>query len=133
MDAELDLELESQLTESIPRFNLADQILAEQRKVASNRRRRPSSASATPSPAPAVTGTVGRIITEVKNNHAANVEKTRPRNTDITDSPSRAIFDDHNVSDVQRQIIADIVAENIAHFFGDTSRAEPVWQSYVGN
>lgn len=118
----------------VPRFNLAEQILSEQRKIASVRRKKPdrnTSANSTPE----ATGTVGQIIRQSKKpfTSAEGKEKT----PETIQSPSPAVHGiinkADNLSGSQHRIIADIVARDVARFCGKTSSRQPVWQNYPDN
>ena len=127
----------------VPRFNLAEQILSEQRKIASVRRKKPdrnTSANSTPE----ATGTVGQIIRQSKKpfTSAEGKEKTPEtvvikKTSETIQSPSPTVHGiinkADNLSGSQHRIIADIVARDVARFCGKTSSRQPVWQNYPDN
>lgn len=127
----------------VPRFNLAEQILSEQRKIASIRRKKPdgnTSANSTPE----ATGTVGQIIRQSKKTFASaeGKEKTPEpvvikKISETIRSPSPAVHGiinkADNLSGSQHRIIADIVARDVARFYRKTSSRQPVWQNYPDN
>ncbi len=127
----------------VPRFNLAEQILSEQRKIASIRRKKPNgntSANSTPE----ATGTVGQIIRQSKKPFASaeGKEKTPEpvvikKTSETTQSPSPAVHGTinkaDNLSGSGHRIIADIVARDVASFCKKTSSRQPVWQNYPDN
>ncbi len=127
----------------VPRFNLAEQILSEQRKIASIRRKKPNgntSANSTPE----VTGTVGQIIRQSKKPFASaeGKEKTPEpvvikKTSETIQSPSPAVHGiinkADNLSGSGHRIIADIVARDVARFCRKTSSRQPVWQNYPDN
>jgi len=95
--------------EQIPQLNLAEQILVEQRKVASLRRKKPDS-KASPGKLSPVTGTMAEIINESKS-------KTRPAEQ-IASVQSPCVHSLVTGSDKlgrgQQQIITNIVSADIA-------------------
>lgn len=127
----------------VPRFNLAEQILSEQRKIASVRRKKPNgntSANSTPE----ATGTVGQIIRQSKKAFASaeGKEKTpepivikKTSETIQLPSPTvhKIINKADNLSGSQHRIIADIVARDVARFYRKNSSRQPVWQNYPDN
>ena len=127
----------------VPRFNLAEQILFEQRKIASIRRKKPdgnTSANNTPK----ATGTVGQIIRQSKNPFASakGKEKTPEpvvikKISETIQLPSPAVHGTinkaDNLSSSGHRIIADIVARDITGFYRKTSSRQPVWQKYPDN
>ncbi len=118
----------------VPRFNLAEQILSEQRKIASVRRKKPdrnTSANSTPE----ATGTVGQIIRQSKKPFTSAEGKEKTPETIQSPSPTvhGIINKADNLSGSQHRIIADIVARDVARFCGKTSSRQPVWQNYPDN
>jgi hypothetical protein len=118
----------------VPRFNLAEQILSEQRKIASVRRKKPdrnTSANSTPE----ATGTVGQIIRQSKKPFTSAEGKEKTPETIRSPSPTvhGIINKADNLSGSQHRIIADIVARDVARFRGKTSSRQPVWQNYPDN
>ncbi len=127
----------------VPRFNLAEQILSEQRKIASIRRKKPdgnTSANSTPE----ATGTVGQIIRQSKKPFASaeGKEKTPEpvvikKTSETIQSPSPAVHGiinkADNLSGSGHRIIADIVAQDVARFCRKTLSRQPVWQNYPDN
>jgi len=96
----------------IPRFNLAQQILAEQRRAASVRRGRPTERSGSGEIMPA-TGTIGRIIREAKKKttDAGEDDKTLQQ---LSCGVHGIVEGAHNLNPAQRQVIAGIVTLDIA-------------------
>jgi len=115
----------------IPRFDLAEQILAEQRRVASMRRKKPVEESAVGNVRPA-TGTVGQIIREAKMN-LADVSRPGQEAQQLSPGAHGTIRGADNLSSAQQEIIAEVVTMEIAKLCGDKRRREPAWQSYVDN
>ena len=127
----------------VPRFNLAEQILSEQRRIASIRRKKPNgntSANSTPE----ATGTVGQIIRQSKKTFASaeGKEKTPEpvvikKTSESIQSPGPAVHGiinkADNLSGSQHRIIAEIVARDVARFCRKTSSRQPVWQNYPDN
>jgi hypothetical protein len=127
----------------VPRFNLAEQILSEQRKIASIRRKKPNgniSANSTPE----ATGTVGQIIRRSKKPFTSAEGKEKipepvviKKTSETIQSPSPAVHGTinkaDNLSGSQYRIIADIVARDVAMFRRKTSSRQPVWQNYPDN
>jgi len=93
----------------IPQFNLAEQILVEQRKVASLRRKKPNGKPAGDKLSP-VTATMARVINESK-------AQTRPAEQ-IAGFQSPAVHSfvvgSDNLSRQQQQIVTNIVSADIA-------------------
>jgi hypothetical protein len=120
----------------IPRFNLAEQILKEQRKVASTRRGRPAGSNGTGNTAP-VEGTIGKIISESKKSPPVEpifYEGDRPAESKISeeeespatepiefyesigpDESDRPYYNSFisNLDPAAEQIISEIVAEDL--------------------
>jgi len=118
----------------VPRFNLAEQILSVQRKIASVRRKKPdrnTSANSTPE----ATGTVGQIIRQSKKPFTSAEGKEKAPETIRSPSPAvhGIINKAGNLSGSQHRIIADIVARDVAKFRRKTSSRQPVWQNYPDN
>ena len=115
----------------VPRFNLAEQILSEQRKIASIRRKKPdgnTSANSTPE----ATGTVGQIIRQSKKTFASAEGKEKTPETVVIKKTSETIRSSSpavhgiinkadNLSGSGHRIIADIVARDVAGFYRKTS------------
>ncbi len=127
----------------VPRFNLAEQILSEQRKIASVRRKKPDRNTSANS-APEATGTIGQIIRQSKKPFvsAKGKEKTPEpvvikKTSETIRSPSPAVHGiinkADNLSGSGHRIIADIVARDVAGFYRKTSSRQPVWQNYPDN
>ncbi len=97
---------------AIPRFNLAEQILVEQRKFASERRRKANPTEAT-SRSYHADDTVGAVIREVKDNMVRPVPTA-----DDADDANPAVcgtpVDHVDMPDAQRLLVADIVTRDIA-------------------
>jgi hypothetical protein len=96
---------------AIPRFNLAEQILVEQRKFASERRRKANPTEAT-GRSYAADDTVGAVIREVKDNMVRPVP-TAPGADDANPAVCGTAVDHVDMADAQRLLIADIVTRDI--------------------
>ncbi len=97
---------------AIPRFNLAEQILAEQRKFTSGRRRKANPTEATGAGYHA-DDTLGAVIREVKDNMVRPVQTAD--DPDDADTDVRGTAVDHvDMADAQRLLVADIVTRDIA-------------------
>jgi len=109
-------------TGGVPRFKLAEQILAEQRRNASERRQRSNAGDGGSRPYMAQ-DTVGEVIREVKNNlgpaHSAGAKPVPNASTGLT-------AEDEHMTAVQRQVIEEIVARDIALFSHGVAR-RPTW------
>ena len=107
-DAEI-IETDSKPAGQIPQLNLAEQILVEQRKIASLRRKKSDSTTG-PGKLSPVTGTMAEIINESKS-------KTRPAEQ-IAGRQSPAVHSlvtgSDELSRQQQQIITNIVSADIA-------------------
>jgi hypothetical protein len=93
----------------IPQFNLAEQILVEQRKVASLRRKKPNGKAAPDKLSP-VTATMARVINESK-------AQARPaEQIAVCQSPAvySLVVGSDNLSRQQQQIVTNIVSADIA-------------------
>lgn len=101
--------------DALPRFKLAEQILAEQRRSASERRQR-AAASEPVTRTYEAQDTVGAVIREVKSNlgpsTAAASKATKPA------VKCWAAADEDTMTPIQREIVAEIVARDIARFSG---------------
>lgn len=96
----------------IPKFDLADQMLAQQRSVASTRRRKTQMTSHIEKSYPA-NDTVGEIIRQSKPG------KSEPKTEVVTPPALRAKVRSINLSNeemskLQKQLVADIVSRDIA-------------------
>lgn len=98
---------------AIPRFNLAEQILVEQRRFASERRRKAKPTEATGSSYHA-DDTLGAVIREVKDNMARPV----PTADDANPAVCGTAVDHVDMADAQRLLVADIVTRDIAALCG---------------
>ena len=102
-------------TVEIPRFNLAKQILAEQRQAASKRRQKSHHTGAKIASYPAA-DTIGEVIRQAKHN---SVEVTAEAGTKTSTTPVHGIvLDDDSMSDSQRRLVADIVSRDIVALCG---------------
>jgi hypothetical protein len=114
--------------EQIPQLNLAEQILVEQRKVASLRRKKPDSKANSGKLSP-VTGTMAEIITESKS-------KTRPAEQ-IASGQSPCVHSLVTGSDKlgrgQQQIITNIVSADIATLCKIKASESKARQSFSNN
>jgi len=97
---------------AIPRFNLAEQILAEQRKSASGRRRK-ANPTETTGRSYAADDTLGAVIREVKDNMVRPVP-TADDADDASPAVSGTAVDHVDIADAQRLLVADIVTRDIA-------------------
>ena len=93
----------------IPRFNLAEQILVEQRKVASLRRKKPNGNAAGDKLSP-VTATIVRVIKESKS-QTRSAEQIAGCQSPAVHS---LVVGSDNLSWRQQQIITNIVSADIA-------------------
>ncbi len=103
-------------TVEIPKFDLADQMLAQQRSVASTRRRKTQKKSNIEKSYPA-NGTVGEIIRQSK------PDKSEPKTEVVIPPALRAKVRSINLSNedmnkLQKQLVADIVKRDIALLCG---------------
>lgn len=111
-------ELKSQSGGGVPRFKLAEQILAEQRRTASERRQR-SGAGDAGGKTYAARDTVGEVIREVKSNLAS----TRPvAEAKVKVAAGGAVMNEDGMTPIQRQIVAEIIARDIALYSGGITR-----------
>lgn len=101
---------------AIPRFNLTEQILAEQRRSASERRRKANPTEAT-SRSYAADDTVGAVIRQVKDNMVRPVP-TAVGADDANPPVGGTAVDDVDMADPQRLLVADIVKRDIAALCG---------------
>ena len=104
-----------QQTSQIPKFNLAEQIMAEQRKITAIRRKAPGKPQRLPSLAPAVM--------QVQTQDGAAGKKTKaPDRQPQAQSTGYTIKPPPPTLSEQEQIIAEIVARDIERLcVGDTS------------
>lgn len=96
----------------IPKFNLADQMLAQQRSVASTRRKKTKKTSHIEKSYPA-NDTVGRIISHSKPSYP------KPKSETVIPPALRAKvrsinLNSEDLNKLQRQLVADIVSRDIA-------------------
>lgn len=105
---------------AVPRFNLAERILAEQRRFASERRRKAGPGGAAAG-SYAADDTLGAVIREVKDNMARAVGAA-----DGADGDDPAVCgtggDSADAAAAQRRLIADIVARDVAALCGRRRR-----------
>ncbi len=101
---------------AIPRFNLAEQILAEQRRFTSGRRRKANPTEATGAGYHA-DDTLGAVIREVKDNMVRPVP-TAANPDDANPAVYGTAVDDVDIADAQRLLVADIVKRDIAALCG---------------
>ena len=104
----------------IPRFDLAQQILVEQRKVASKRRSKSGEQVSIKDPQ-AVTGTIGRIIRETKKK-AGDIGQTGERKPQLSPGVHGVIKSADNLSESQQEAIAGIVTLDIARHCANGNR-----------
>jgi len=114
----------------IPSFNLADQILSQQRKVAASNRRKPPAGNS-PRNIPMPAGTIGKIIAESKKSQLGTKAKS-----EIPEMPLPAVF---KIPDTRTKfntesddIIMDIVARDIMCLCGNRY-TDSTRYSYVNN
>jgi len=117
----------------IPKFDLAEQILAEQRKITAIRRKAPGKAQRLPSLAPPLlSATADKGIKRVQAQDGAAGKKTEPRPSDGRGEPPAQEGEAESIGytikqppltlSEQGQIIAEIVARDIEKLRrGDTS------------
>lgn len=120
----------------IPEFNLADQILTEQRNMVAERRKKPSGTNGqnnkhiTPP-----TGTVGAIIDRshksIPNNTPKEKHVVNPRN--LTWAVHHLINDEMNMNIQQQRIITDIVRRDIMGLCKTKREGESTWSPYTNN
>ena len=96
----------------IPRFNLAQQILAEQRRIASGRRSKSTEPGRGTSIRPA-TGTIGRIIREAKKAPVGDNEAVE-QGLHLSCGVYGVIDGFDNLKPTQQQVVADIVTSDIS-------------------
>ncbi len=94
----------------IPKFDLAEQILAEQRKITAIRRKGPGKPQRLPSLAPAVT----RVQSQ---NGAVGKKPKAPDRQPQAPSPDYAIKQPPSILLEQEQIVAEIVARDIEKLY----------------
>jgi hypothetical protein len=107
--------------DDIPEFNVYDRILSDERKESSTRRQGPGDNGGAKNNVPAVSGTVGDIINKSKGD--ANNETPQENLEDkvsSTDTVHGIIHGHDNMNDIQAEIISDIVARQIAKYYGKT-------------
>ena len=131
-------ESEFKLEDTVPKFDLADQILAEHRKLASAKRQPPSRTVPTPNIPPA-TGTVADVIDENKKSSITDVEPTQVEKEEPAPQPQQQtpeppaqkseppiaspnscspavqsiINNDDELTEFQKQILAELVERDI--------------------
>ncbi len=118
-------------TSEIPKFDLAEQILAEQRKITAIRRKAPGKPQRLPSLAPAVTRVQAQDVAAGKKPKAPD-RQPQAQSTDyaIKQPPStrtsqRSAASQSSILSEQEQIIAEIVARDIEKLYrGDTSSVQ---------
>ena len=97
---------------AVPRFNLAERILAEQRRSASGRRRKAGPGGAAAG-SYAADDTLGAVIREVKDNMARPVGAADGDNPAVCETGGETAE-----ATAQKQLIADIVAREITALCG---------------
>ncbi len=105
---------------AVPRFNLAERILAEQRRSASGRRRKAGPGGAAAG-SYAADDTLGAVIREVKDNMARAVETAAGADGD-NPAVCETGGETAEAAAAQKQLIADIVAREIAALCGRRRR-----------
>ena len=104
----------------IPRFNLAQQILAEQRRIASGRRSKSTEPGRGTSIRPAI-GTIGRIIREAKKAPVGDNEAVES-GLHLSFGVYGVIDGFDNLKPTQQQVVADIVTSDISRLCVDDER-----------
>ncbi len=115
----------------IPQFDLAQQILFEQRRVASMRRSKSGKQASIKDPQ-AVTGTIGRIIRETKKK-VGDISRTGERTQQLSSGVHGVIKSADNLNESQQETIAGIVTLDIARYCTDGERQGNARRSYSGN
>lgn len=105
---------------AVPRFNLAERILAEQRRFASERRRKAGPGGAAGGNY-AADDTLGAVIREVKDNMARAVGRGAGADGD-TPAVCGASGETAEAAAAQRRLITDIVARDVAALCGRRRR-----------
>jgi len=114
MEANQRKDVPSHNTSQIPKFDLAEQIMAEQRKITAIRRKAPGKPQRLPSLAPAVTRVQVQDVAADKKTKAPD-RQPQAQSTGYTIKPPPTLSE-------QEQIIAEIVARDIEKLcWGDTS------------
>lgn len=147
---------------AVPQFDLAEQILAEQRKSVAAQRKGPAGRKSTTRIAPA-SGTVGKVISENKKSAAKEtpslsdlktpqtaakkdepveadreevVSKDEPmrsgRNTQSSPAVMNIVCGEDNLSSFQRQIVSEIIARDIS-LHCDIAGSNLALNSYMNN
>ncbi len=109
-----------QETSEIPKFDLAEQILAEQRKITAIRRKGPGKPQRLPSLAPAVTRVQAQDVAAGKNPKTPD-RQPQAQSTDYAIEQSPSILSE------QEQIIAEIVARDIEKLYRRDSSSLRNW------
>jgi len=112
------------MTSEIPKFDLAEQILAEQRKITAIRRKAPGKPQRLPSLAPPLlSATADKGVTQVQAQDGAAGKKPKaPDRQPQAQSTDYAIKQPPSILSEQEQIIAEIVARDIEKLYRrDTS------------
>ncbi|HPD48760.1 MAG TPA: hypothetical protein P5279_01475 [Anaerohalosphaeraceae bacterium] len=123
-------ELKSQSGGGVPRFKLAEQILAEQRRNASERRQRSNAGAGTRTYA--AEDTVGEVIREVKNNLGPAAGTAGAAVAAMKAAGDGIAVDEKGLTSMQREIVAEIVARDIALYSGGVARRR-VWPGNGNN
>jgi hypothetical protein len=107
--------------DGIPEFNVYDRILSDERKESSTRRQGPGGNGDAKRNVPVVSGTVGDIINKTKGDVKNETPQENLEDKASSTDTVRGIIHGHdNMNDIQAEIISDIVARQIASFYGKT-------------
>ncbi len=107
-------------TSEIPKFDLAEQILAEQRKITAIRRKAPGKPQRLPSLAPAVTRVQSQDV-------AVSKKPKTPDRQPQAQSTDYAIKQPPSILSEQEQIVAEIVARDIEKLYRRDSSSLRNW------
>ena len=107
----------------IPTFNLADQIMEEQRRSVSNRRQRVSGTS-TSAGAP-LNNSVTHIVQQYVNTSTSSAAPTRNRQIGIQHHP----WTDHSLTSFQQDILKEIVQKDLELYCRKQSYTQPGYPS----
>ena len=123
----------------IPEFNLGEQILKEQRKVAATRRKRPTAAPVRSMVSEKPGGTIGEVISEAKKLSTPlpvrHVAVVKPVDRFVPEASAEKVPDTFNsvMNNEQQRIIAGIVTADIMRMCGSAVSDGCAWQSFANN
>lgn len=110
----------------IPRFELTEQILSEQRKAIAGRRRKPSGATQSGDRA-GIHGILGEVVRAGRSRKAeapaARQPSGPPRKITLTPAVYSILKGESGLTQIQRKIISDIVTHDIAEHYADINSA----------